>query len=95
MGCCQSLMGAYSTIRTTLIMTIKKIVTRITIKMIRRPKRSQSVSGQVRSHRKLRPRLDTWTKQLEKTLFNQWKLVALVIKALRLMAMRQKLMAIL
>ena len=86
MGCCQSLMGAYSTIRTTLM---------ITIKMMIRPERSQSVSGEVRSHRKLRPRLDTWTKQLEKTLFNQWKLVALVIKALRLMAMRQKLMAIL
>ena len=86
MGCCQSLMGAYSTIRTTLM---------ITIKMMIRPERSQSVSGEVRSHKKLRPRLDTWTKQLEKTFFNQWKLVALVIKALRLMAMRQKLMAIL
>ena len=81
MGCCQSLMGAYWTLRTALILTIK---------IIRRPKRSQSVSGQVRSHRKLRPRLDTWTKQLEKTLFNQWKLVALVIKASKLMVRLQR-----
>ena len=85
MGCCQSLMGAYWILRTALILTIK---------IIRRPKRSQSVSGQVRSHRKLRPRLDTWTKQLEKTLFNQWKLVALVIKASKLMVMLQRLTGI-